>query len=153
MDKRIKCTNCGSKDFIEYAQTIDGQHFQLGLQKQLLMNTLGRDEDCFEENILSIYACLKCGHLEFFVSEKKIQNHVLREKKQAEARADAEYRVKQQEQKETALRKQIDDLEKIVDDEDQTVKAVNEAKENIRKLKRELEELYRSDPRNRGLIS
>jgi len=119
MDKKMKCTNCGSHELVRCGIPSEG-----GGELVSVRNA-------------ETYACKQCRHVEFFLLETEIQAIAVREKKQA----DYEDQVKQYEQKKAALQKQIDELRRVVSDENQTVKAVNEAKEKVMQLENELRNL------------
>lgn len=114
----MKCLNCGSQEF-----------FQI----QLLNTKIILDFPS-EAQIVTSYACKKCGHVELFAPQKMIDEQIAREnKKLEEEKLKTEYSQKIEE-----LKKQITNLELIVKDENQTVKAVKQAQEELNNKQKEL---------------
>ncbi len=76
---------------------------------------------------LDAYACKKCHHVDFYVTEKTIKKYEDQVKKQEEyCRRMDEYQSRKNE-----IEKEMARLKEIINDENQTVKAVNEAKEKL----------------------
>lgn len=118
----MKCTNCGNHELFE-------------IQAFVPLSGYGT------VNVKS-FACTKCGHVEFFVSEQMIQRYYaeLEQKKAQEKRreqilADTKY-----------LEQEIQRLESIVTDENQTVKVVKEAKSALDESRKKLEFVKKGKP-------
>ena len=118
----MKCTNCGNHELFE-------------TQAFVPLSGYGT------VNVKS-YACSKCGHVEFFVSEQTILRYYseLERKKAQERRreqilADTQY-----------LEQEIRRLESIVADENQTVKAVKEAETLLNESKKKLAFVKKGKP-------
>lgn len=110
----MKCTNCGNHELFE---------------TQAFVPLYGYGT----VNVQS-FACTKCGHVEFFVPEQTIQRHYAEvEQKKAQERrkeqilADTKY-----------LEQEIQRLESIVADENQTVKVVKEAELELNEIRKKL---------------
>ncbi len=81
--------------------------------------------------------CKKCGHIEFFSKEALAKyNKDCADKKKADiAKQVAAKRYE-------SLKKELKQLEDVIKDENQTVKAVKDAKERIEKVRKELSAIY-----------
>jgi len=123
MEKNMKCTNCGGTELAPCE-----------------IRTSGMGSECHVTGNVSntiTYYCKKCRHVEFFLSEAEIQSIALHEKKDA----DDKEQIRQYEEKKAALQKEFEELQRIISDENQTVKAVNDAKSKIADVDYELRTL------------
>jgi len=90
----------------------------------------------------SAYFCRKCRHVELFLSETEIQAMDTREKNETAHNN----RVREYMMKKEMLLQRLERLQRIISDENQTVKAVNDAKEEIQYVQAELSGLV--EPRD-----
>ena len=89
------------------------------------------------EQTLEAYGCTKCRHVDFFVPEERmavINSRLADEGKIRKINRDREEEA-------SRIRKEIDECERIIADENQTVKAVREATERLEELKELKKEL------------
>ena len=105
----MKCTVCGSKKMFKVS-VFDG-----------------------DEAIRS-YACADCGHVDFYVAQEIIEDY----KKAERATKEIDKKAAAEKKKIDAIIAEIQKYENIVTDENQTVKAVNAAREKIVELREEL---------------
>jgi len=131
MDEKIKCTHCGGLELVPCDISIEGW----GVGERVTGSVSNA----------STYFCKKCRHVEFFLSATEIQAIAAREKKEADLRE----QVRQYEQKRAALQKEFEDLQRVISDENQTVKAVNDAKQKIMGIENELRSLRNPDNSHR----
>ena len=110
MKALIKCSNCGGTKF-----------------ERTTIGTILATEGCFHVNA---YACEKCGHIELFVPESDSYAEELR-RQEAIRRAEEAQRRKQEEE---AKQKYREELLKIINDENSTVKQVKEAQEALNSM-------------------
>lgn len=130
MVKKMKCTNCGGNEFIECVISTDG----MGVGDRVTTSVSNA----------STFACRQCGHIEWYLSEQAFKAHDQREKQKTEYQAElAKY-----EQKKRSLESEIERLRKIIADENQTVKAVNDAKAKLGDLEYELMNLREPTEQN-----
>ena len=127
----MKCLNCGSTEMFEVSMS---QYCSDGG-----WTNPGKD--------ICSFACAKCGHVELFASEERINRYEEDKKK----KAIEEKLKKEMEEEQYSIRGSIDKLEKeifklrkFVGDENNTVKQVKEGKEKIRVLECELRKLESS---------
>ena len=86
------------------------------------------------EQTLEAYGCTKCRHVDFFVPEERmavINSRLADEGKIRKINRDREEEA-------SRIRKEIDECERIIADENQTVKVVREATERLEELKKKL---------------
>lgn len=110
MKALIKCSNCGGTDF-----------------KRTTIGTILATEGHFHVNA---YACEACGHIELFAPESDRYAEELR-KQEALRRAEEEQKRKQEAE---AKQKRKEELLKIINDENSTVKQVREAQKELDNL-------------------
>ncbi len=117
----MKCSVCGCNNLFE-VRIIDSE----------ILSGYG----VVEQSVKS-YACEKCGHVELYVSQEYLdkRNRQIRLKKEHEAK------IAELKQKIAAKESEIENIKKIISDENQTVKTVREAKEKLDKLESELQQL------------
>ena len=106
----IKCQNCGATDF-EPTQ-------------------IGWINACEGSFTVNAYACKHCGHIELFDPKLDIYAKQLCEEREAQRRQEESERRK----KEEARQQRIKELHEIINNEDCTVRQVNQAKEELEKL-------------------
>lgn len=116
----MKCTNCGNTELF---------------QTQAILILYGSGSVNAD-----IYACNRCGHVEMFVPQKTIDNHnkmVEEAKKQECARIECEQEIKK-------IQAKMEELKTIIQDENQTVKSVNAAKQEYEEYNKKLNSLIAS---------
>lgn len=113
----MKCTNCGNNELFQ-------------TQAILILHGSGSVN-------ANIYACNKCGHVEMFVPQKTIDEH--NERVEMEKQQKQEQIVREQEIKKIQAR--LEELKLIIQDENQTVKAVNAAKQEYEEESKKLKSL------------
>ena len=106
----IKCQNCGATEF---------QPTQIGW--------INACEGSFTVNA---YACQNCGHIELFAPELDLYAKQLREEREAQRRQQELESIKKEEQRQ----QRIKELCEIINNEDSTVRQVNEAKKELEQL-------------------
>lgn len=114
----MKCLNCGSQEF-----------FQIELLNTKIILDFPRNAQ-----IVTSYACKKCGHVELFIPQEIIDDRLAKENRKFEAeklKSDCSQKIEE-------LKKQIADLELIIKDENQTVKAVKQAQEELTNKQKDL---------------
>lgn len=104
----IKCSNCGRNEF-----------------KPTTIGFICATEGEFHVNA---YACQSCGHIELFAPELDLYAKQLKEEKE-EKRKQEELQLKQEEDK---RQQRIRELTEIINNENSTIRQVNEAKKRIR---------------------
>ena len=115
----MKCPNCGCTDFENYS--------------------IGHSE-CVEGRFISsvdAFVCANCGRVELYAKQDILNQKRAQSQKQKEvddecARIDAQIAAK---------KKELAELNSIVNDENQTVKAVKEAKERLIQVQNEINSL------------
>ena len=120
----MKCTNCGNETFFE---------------TKILDNHVLATEGYVAQTVRS-YACLQCGHIELFVSQNDIDAYneeQAKKKKEQDEKNKLAVEIENQE-------KNIIELRKLINDENQTVKTVKEAKANLELAERKLNDLLRT---------
>ncbi len=106
----IKCSNCLGTDF-----------------KPTSIGEICATEGHFWVNA---YACQKCGHIELFQPELDLYAQ-----QQREEYAEQRQREKLEQQKqEEARQNRIEELKEIINNEDMTVRQINEAKKELKTL-------------------
>ena len=123
MGEKMKCTHCGGLELAPCNISIEG----MGVGDRVTGNISNT----------STYFCKKCRHVEFFLSETEIQAIAVREKNEADYRE----QIRQYEREKAALEKEFEVLQRIISDENQTVKVVNDAKQRIADIDNELRTL------------
>ena len=114
----MKCLNCGSQEF-----------FQIQLLNTSIILDFPRNAQ-----IVTSYACKKCGHVELFAPQEIIDNQLAKENRKLEEeklKSDCSQKIEE-------LKKQIADLELIIKDENKTVKAVKHAQEELANKQKDL---------------
>ena len=106
----IKCSNCSGTDF-----------------KPTSIGEILATEGSFHVNA---YACQKCGHIELFNPELDLYA----EQKRLEYAENKRKEETERKEKEEARRKRIKVLQEIINNEDMTVRQVNEAKKELKAL-------------------
>ena len=114
-----KCPYCGSTDFVEIN----------------LVEVSGLDVGC-TQNVTSM-ACVKCGHMDIVAKPEIIKKRLDSIKAEQDRKAEIVNLKKQIEE----VKAEIKRLKAIIADENQTVKAVKEAKEEINGYENELRNL------------
>lgn len=109
----MECSQCGSNQFQEVPILNNEGAKLVGVQS---------------------FACLKCGHIETYLIETKLEaikqgriNKAIIEKKEKE------YTLRKEQ-----LTQEAENLQKVINDENSTVKHVNEAKKKLEEIKKEL---------------
>ena len=122
----MKCPNCGCEIFYERKITTNGCCTEGGAWQPIIIGS-------FE---MKGFICKKCGRVEIYCPEapEAFEEQEEAEKKAIKAAKEKQNRI-------NALVSKRDELLKIVSDENQTVKAVREAKSELEKIDRELENL------------
>ncbi len=87
---------------------------------------------------LEAYACTKCRHVEFFATEGQLAAYLQKKKMKADQKRQHTLYVK----KKKELEAEIKELNKIIRDKDQTVRAVESAKKKKVELEKKLSVLY-----------
>lgn len=122
---KMKCPFCGPSEFIE-----------------IPLISIFIDGTIYAENGTSM-ACTKCGHVEIKVDPDMLKN-ILDQKKTEQRNKEM---IAELEKEIQSIEEEIEHLEKIIVDENQTVKNVRIAKEKIASLNDEVhslkEQLYR----------
>ena len=118
---KMKCTSCGGSELID---CVISAYDSIGEVTSDIRNA-------------STYACRQCGHVGWYLSEQTFKAHDQREKQKAEYRAD----LVKYEQRKKSLESEIERLRKTITEENQTVKAVNNAKTKLADLEKELKSL------------
>ena len=106
----IKCQNCGSTEFEP--------------------TRIGWINACEGSFTVNAYACQNCGHIELFEPELDLYAKHLREEIEAQRQQEEAERRK----KEEARQQRIKELHEIINNEDSTVRQVNEAKKELEQL-------------------
>lgn len=122
----MKCSNCGCEEFFEKPLMTGSGCTEGGAWQPIEIN--GRP--------VIGYICKKCGHIEFF-SPKALEAFKKSEAKEAKER----YLLKEKSEKIASLKSEFEEARKIANDENQTVKASNDAKARMAEIKKELEAL------------
>ena len=121
MERKIKCTQCGNGKFF-----------------RTVLNTECTDGNCYglQKHAVS-YSCFKCGHIEWFVRNEILKAHIDAERKNELFKQ----KVANYERRRKELRAQIIEVQRIVNDENQIMKVVNEARQKLAYLQNELQNL------------
>ncbi len=125
MSERI-CTACGSNELKPIP---------------ILFSNVCRTEGEVRQTVDSFY-CVKCGHVELYARTAEVDKHLKQEAKQKAA--EDESRAREEEIR--SLESKIAELRNIIADENQTVKAVKEAKSELNSAENKLRELKASRP-------
>lgn len=115
----MKCDNCGNTNFYK-------------------VNII--DDQCTEGHVyqrVDAFACDNCGLIKLFVPSQALQNHHEQLKKQELLKQEKEKFEKEK----LELEERIRTLQIIIDDENQTVKTVKQAKEEQTLIQNELRKL------------
>ena len=126
MERKIKCTNCGKSNFSIFCFS-----FKTGC-----CECIGTEHEAYNENI-EPYACEECGRIELF-SNKSNQQTLYEEAQFEKEKLEHASKTEQIKKEKSSLEKQINELKKLVNDDNQTVKVVNEAKQQLDKLEKRL---------------
>lgn len=120
----MKCPNCGCNDFY------------VGNLRTGCGCTEGGAWEAIEFNgrPAAAYLCKKCGRIELYCPESVSD---IQKKEQETAKKEAERLAK--ENRIAALKKEKEELEAIVNDENQTVKEYKKAKARLEKINEEIE--------------
>ncbi len=121
----MKCPNCGSQDF-----------YSLNLENDQNYLEGGGGEVRISGFKLHAYLCKKCGRIELYSTEG-LSGIKAQEQKRIEEEAAKEAKEKRK----SFLLKEVERLQAIIEDENQTVRAVKQAEEEIEKARKELKEL------------
>lgn len=111
----MKCSQCGNANFSEV--------------------NLPLSEGGWVDGVIS-YACLNCGHIELFLPERRIKAI----KSSISEQAEIEEYNKDLTMKKEQLLKEKDELLFLVEDENQTVKRVKNAKKRLEEIEKALKE-------------
>jgi len=128
MTQTMKCTNCGSFDLVPY-------------------RLYGESTFVIWNSNAQTMACRSCGHLELYVDAKIFEAQQAKpeeqEKQKKVEEKDEEYdkRVLAYEVKKLDLQKEINMVRKIIVDDRQKAKAVNEAEKRLVQLENQLQVL------------
>lgn len=120
----MKCPNCGNETFVA-----------VQLHDVCILYGYGN-----VEQVVIAYACEKCGRVELYMPKKWVQDNIDAKKL---AKAEKEFYA-EKEERISCLKKRIEQLKPVIDDENQTVKAVKEAQRKIIELENELSSVQRS---------
>ncbi|MDY0236632.1 MAG: hypothetical protein RBR71_11410 [Gudongella sp.] len=112
-----KCLACGGTNLVPYSPC-----------KVLTCGEIGFDY------LTESFACVNCGHIEFYAIQSKLDKQLEHNKKEEERKKLAAEYDKQIEAKKAELEK----LRSIIADENQTVKAVKEAENKIVDVENEI---------------
>lgn len=128
----MKCVNCGGTEF-----------FETKILNDQVLKTEG-----YVEQTVQAFACLKCGRVQLYVPQKTIDEYLTREQEKKAK----EIEMHELEQAITAAVERIRALEAVIEDEEQTVKTVNEAKAELQSEKVRLKELQKRRAGKQGWI-
>lgn len=98
--------------------------------------------ECFEDLVFGpqrtadAFACYKCGHIELKLSKEELERYHEKVKQEAKEKA----KKKRYEKLVKKLEKEAEELKKIINNENNTVKSVKEAQEKLIKINLELSE-------------
>ena len=124
-----KCTNCGCEDVFLYRVKFNASNSFVSL----------------DEKNVTAYACKKCRHIDFYVTNNVIDEQTTREYQEIEyKKKSVEYEINR-----ALLQQQIAEVNKIIRDDNQLVKVVNEAKELLSQLDNRLRTLVKPQPPNK----
>ena len=115
-----KCTVCGCTDLVP-----------------MKFAELTGEPGVFLEPKVDSFACVKCGHMEFFAKEAEIRNSII----QNDIRVEAEQKRSAAEKELAEAKAELEKAESIVNDETQEFKAIKAAQERISVLKARIKEL------------
>ena len=128
MEREIKCTNCGSKEMIGNFLTVETN-----------------DQSGVHGYPTSTFICVKCGHVEIFLNEDRLQRSLERERKRIQltveretAKVECEKHLEQLKKREAELPEEKRAMEIKVNDRNRTVNAVAKSKQQLEWLKSEL---------------
>jgi len=119
-----KCASCGGMEL--FATYLSGYEYTGGGG----MDTL---------------ACKTCGHINMFLSDAKIKAKTDADNVEKEIQK----LLNEYENEKTKLQKELEELEAILNDENQTMKVVNEAKDKIKTIKARVQEGLRNEYRSK----
>lgn len=117
----MKCSVCGSEKLFEMS---------------IINSNILRTEGSVKQSVIS-YACEECGHIELYATQEMINKH----RETVKLEEEREIKLENLKKKLASVNEDIDRLEAIIVDENQTVKTVNEAKSKLNELKKELRDL------------
>ena len=115
-----KCTVCGCTDLVP-----------------MKFAELTGEPGVFLELKVDSFACVKCGHMEFFAKEAEIRNSII----QNDIRVETEQKRYAAEKGLAEARTELEKAESVVNDETQEFKAIKAAQERISVLKARIKEL------------
>ena len=115
-----KCTVCGCTDLVP-----------------MKFAELTGEPGVFLELKVDSFACVKCGHMEFFAKEAEIRNSII----QNDIRVESEQKRSAAEKELAEARTELEKAESVVNDETQEFKAIKAAQERISVLKARIKEL------------
>ena len=115
-----KCTVCGCTDLVP-----------------MKFAELTGEPGVFLELKVDSFACVKCGHMEFFAKEAEIRNSII----QNDIRVETEQKRSAAEKELAEARTELEKAESVVNDETQEFKAIKAAQERISVLKARIKEL------------
>ncbi len=115
-----KCTVCGCTDLVP-----------------MKFAELTGEPGVFLEPKVDSFACVKCGHMEFFAKEAEIRNSII----QNDIRVETEQKRYAAEKELAEARTELEKAESVVNDETQEFKAIRAAQERISVLKARIKEL------------
>lgn len=116
--KKMKCLFCGcERDFVD-----------IKLADVLILSDSGN----YEQSVKS-YACVECGFVQLFDKEQVDKRLAENKKNEDYEKKFAKYHAEV-----NAIKKEIEVTQAIINDENQTVKAVKEAKEKLNELNNKL---------------
>lgn len=123
---KLKCLSCGcEREFVD-----------IKLAEVLILSDCGN-----YSQTVKAYACTECGFVQLY--DKEQVNKRLKEMKNEE---EFSKKLEEYNNKISALQEEIKKTQVIIEDENQTVKTVREAKDRLVKLKNELEWLKGNRP-------
>jgi len=129
MSEKKKCSHCGCLDVYD----LHTERYQ-----NVWQHDYGADSSPMFPDLCA-YVCRKCKHIDWYVTDAAIEAQEKRKKEIIENEKQIEDFYKEREK----LSEQINRLRKIISDENQTVKAVNEAKAELEEKERRLSSLRR----------
>ncbi len=134
--RKIKCSQCGGNEFYQSDRSI--------LQEQWawVMSDCGNYGTC--NPTIEVYFCKKCGHIEMFVNDEFKRKHEEKVQHDLEYHQKLEAFEKNKNLDIEKLEKEINNLETIINDDNNSVKLVNQSKEKLIEAKTKLEQVKNS---------
>lgn len=131
--KNIKCSQCGGTEFFQSDRHI--------LQDEWTSISPFDGSYGTYAPTVDVYVCESCGHVEIFVCDelkKKREDDIKRQKRKKVFEQGKKSQIER-------LEKEIEELEKIIVDDSNSVKLVNESKEKLVQVKEQLKKVKSSE--------